>query len=144
MRISDRSSDVCSSDLVVAAVAACKHPRRRQPGDFLAILLGVHLHGTHTHDRRDIGPRKRGIEIATHRTAIARAITAPEAEHEGWRIGGIEYVQTGRPGAFVYIPVFGQRSRCCGLRVGQTEAKRPGSTVATGIRSEEHTSELQS
>src|SRR3546814_17672635 len=83
MRISDRSSDVCSSDLVVAAVAACKHPRRRQPGDFLAILLGVHLHGTHTHDRRDIGPRKRGIEIATHRTAIARAITAPEAEHEG-------------------------------------------------------------
>src|SRR3546814_8024811 len=119
MRISDWSSDVCSSDLLAAERCILQRRiigetvRARGAGDAASRRLGVGVPGR----------RQREI-IAVRRQRIA-------ADRRARGVGGVG------------------RSVIAGLVIGDLEAIRPAVDLRIGIigeqaRSEEHTSELQS
>src|SRR3546814_6003287 len=126
MRISDWSSDVCSSDLAPAAVAAAAADH-----SVAAEAPGARGAGRDRARRGDAGG-----EIDRCGAAGTDATLAADAD-AGRR------ARTVRIGAAVAADARGGRGQVAGVERARCDMDR-GAAAATAARSEEHTSELQS
>src|SRR3546814_9463353 len=120
MRISDWSSDVCSSDLAIACVAAAAD--RRGPLLCGAVRLPVIHHGKSAHVCPVLG-RHPDVAAWSHSAASGYAQRPPK-QRQGMRHGALHPLRLARRASAVLL-LSASISACSG-------------------RSEEHTSELQS
>src|SRR3546814_8200121 len=123
MRISDWSSDVCSSDLCEAAAlaqsGACGHAASGHGGS-LVRSAGAAL-----------DTQKRGDESSDSNFHSSRSVCALRAEAEWWLDDSLFRVSS-------------RRSRAPAATVRYSESRYSGTRCSCFWRSEEHTSELQS
>src|SRR3546814_3275229 len=124
MRISDWSSDVCSSDLLIGA-AELVEARNRQEGFRIADIGRQRRRGIDGQAgalRRLVGLFERGTDI------LLRIAVAPDAEDQRRHLAEIDLILQIKAGLFQDL--------------GVEEVEDGVGRIA--IRSEEHTSELQS